>query len=70
MNWVSTILTVLAVMSGMLMTFLILLQEGKGGSLAALGGTVTGSPGLLEEADGVPAAPAGPDPDRSAATVE
>ncbi|MSY84139.1 MAG: hypothetical protein F2693_05365 [Actinobacteria bacterium] len=39
-------------------------------ALAALGGTVTGSPGPLEEADGVPAAPTGPDPDRSAATVE
>jgi protein translocase SecG subunit len=39
MAWVGTVLTVLAVLTGVLMTFLILLQEGKGGGLAALGGT-------------------------------
>lgn len=39
MAWVITVLTVLVVLTGVLMTFLILLQEGKGGGLAALGGT-------------------------------
>ena len=39
MNWVISVLTGLAVLTGVLMTFLILLQEGKGGGLAALGGT-------------------------------
>jgi protein translocase SecG subunit len=38
-GWVDTILTVLFVLVGALMTFFILLQEGKGGGLAALGGT-------------------------------
>ena len=38
-GWVDTILTVLFVLVGVLMTFFILLQEGKGGGLAALGGT-------------------------------
>src|SRR5437868_14176151 len=36
---VHTILTVILVVLGGLMTFLIMLQEGKGGGLAALGGT-------------------------------
>jgi len=39
MGWVDTILTGGFVLIGMLMTFFILLQEGKGGGLAALGGT-------------------------------
>lgn len=39
MDWVISVLTVLTVVTGVLMTFLILLQEGKGGGLAALGGT-------------------------------
>src|SRR5687768_18493311 len=39
MNWVSSILTWLFVLVSLLMTFLILLQEGKGGGLTALGGT-------------------------------
>lgn len=39
MSWVISVLTGLAVLTGVLMTFLILLQEGKGGGLAALGGT-------------------------------
>jgi len=39
MSWVISVLTVLTVITGVLMTFLILLQEGKGGGLAALGGT-------------------------------
>ena len=38
-GWVDTILTGLFVFVGMIMTFFILLQEGKGGGLAALGGT-------------------------------
>ena len=38
-GWVDTILTGLFVFIGMIMTFFILLQEGKGGGLAALGGT-------------------------------
>jgi len=38
-GWVDTILTWLFVFIGMIMTFFILLQEGKGGGLAALGGT-------------------------------
>jgi len=36
---VNTVLTVLLVILGGFMTFLIMLQEGKGGGLAALGGT-------------------------------
>ena len=36
---VGTIITVLFVIVALLMTFLILLQEGKGGGLASLGGT-------------------------------
>jgi len=39
MSWVISVLTGLTVLTGVLMTFLILLQEGKGGGLAALGGT-------------------------------
>jgi protein translocase SecG subunit len=39
MDWVSSILTWLFVIVALLMTFLILLQEGKGGGLTALGGT-------------------------------
>lgn len=39
MGWVISVLTGLTVLTGVLMTFLILLQEGKGGGLAALGGT-------------------------------
>ncbi|HLX60349.1 MAG TPA: preprotein translocase subunit SecG [Planctomycetota bacterium] len=39
MGSVNTILTVILVITGGLMTFLIMLQEGKGGGLAALGGT-------------------------------
>jgi protein translocase SecG subunit len=38
-DWVNTILMGLFVAVAVLMTFLILLQEGKGGVLAALGGT-------------------------------
>ena len=38
-GWVEAILTVLTVIVAVLMTFFILLQEGKGGGLAALGGT-------------------------------
>src|SRR5436190_7182259 len=38
-GWVDIILTGLFVFVGMIMTFFILLQEGKGGGLAALGGT-------------------------------
>src|SRR6185295_41000 len=36
---INTVLTVILVIVGGLMTFLIMLQEGKGGGLAALGGT-------------------------------
>jgi protein translocase SecG subunit len=39
MGWVSSVLTWLFVLVSLLMTFLILLQEGKGGGLTALGGT-------------------------------
>ncbi|MFH0938498.1 MAG: preprotein translocase subunit SecG [Planctomycetota bacterium] len=39
MDWVKWLLTGLFVVIAVLMTFLILLQEGKGGGLAALGGT-------------------------------
>lgn len=39
MGWIDTILTGMFVLIGMIMTFFILLQEGKGGGLAALGGT-------------------------------
>lgn len=39
MGWIQTILTGVFVTVGALMTLLILLQEGKGGGLAALGGT-------------------------------
>src|SRR5437762_902609 len=39
MSNVNTVLTVVLVVLGGLMTFLIMLQEGKGGGLAALGGT-------------------------------
>jgi protein translocase SecG subunit len=38
-GWADAILTVLAILVAILMTFFILLQEGKGGGLAALGGT-------------------------------
>ena len=38
-GWVDSILSVLAILTAILMTFFILLQEGKGGGLAALGGT-------------------------------
>jgi protein translocase SecG subunit len=38
-SMVGTIITVLFVIVALLMTFLILLQEGKGGGLASLGGT-------------------------------
>jgi protein translocase SecG subunit len=38
-GWVDAILSVLAILTAILMTFFILLQEGKGGGLAALGGT-------------------------------
>ena len=38
-DWVSTVLTWIATLTGLMMTFFILLQEGKGGGLAALGGT-------------------------------
>src|SRR5438552_4108064 len=38
-GWVDIILTWLFVLIGFIMTFFILLQEGKGGGLAALGGT-------------------------------
>lgn len=38
-QWADTILTGLFVVSGAIMIFFILLQEGKGGGLAALGGT-------------------------------
>lgn len=38
-GWIKGILLVLVVGCGVLMTFLIMLQEGKGGGLAALGGT-------------------------------
>lgn len=39
MEWVDSILSALFVLIGVLMTFFILLQEGKGGGLTALGGT-------------------------------
>jgi len=39
LGWVDTILTGLLILVGFVMTFFILLQEGKGGGLAALGGT-------------------------------
>ncbi|HYG76729.1 MAG TPA: preprotein translocase subunit SecG [Planctomycetota bacterium] len=38
-GWIDIILTWLFVLVGLVMTFFILLQEGKGGGLAALGGT-------------------------------
>ena len=38
-SWVVTILTFFFILVGVIMTFFILLQEGKGGGLAALGGT-------------------------------
>jgi protein translocase SecG subunit len=38
-RWVDSILTGLFVLTGGIMTFFILLQEGKGGGLTALGGT-------------------------------
>jgi len=39
MGWIQTILTLVFITVGGLMTLLILIQEGKGGGLAALGGT-------------------------------
>ena len=39
MQWISTLLTVLFILIAVVMTFFILLQEGKGGGLAGLGGT-------------------------------
>jgi preprotein translocase subunit SecG len=39
MGWLDSVLSVLAIVTAMLMVFFILLQEGKGGGLAALGGT-------------------------------
>jgi protein translocase SecG subunit len=38
-GWAETIVTGMAVCAAVLMTFFILLQEGKGGGLASLGGT-------------------------------
>ena len=38
-SWIDTVLTGLFVLTGAIMTFFILLQEGKGGGLTALGGT-------------------------------